>query len=131
MSTYFRSFDSAGRRGRATSHCKETISKKSLFSAPWRSIWWQTSCQKERRCEKIFLGPFRARFCKQDDANVSLEEQPASRSRFRLVIYWDPLLLFGDVFLPQLFRDCAASHAPCSTKSVSVPYITRPEKKRY
>lgn len=125
MSTYFCYFDSAGRRGRDTSHCKETISKKSLFCAPWRSIWWQTSCQKERSCKKIFLGPFRVRFCKQDDANVSLEKQPASRSRFCLVIYGDPLLLFRDVFLPQLFNDGAASRAPCSTKSCPPEHAPR------
>lgn len=115
MSTYFYYFDSAGSTGRGPAHRKERISK-SLFSEPWGSMWWQTSCQKERSCEEIFLGLFRVCFCKQDDVNVSLEKEPARRSQFCLVIYGDPLLLFRQVFLPQLFNDCAASHAPVQYK---------------
>lgn len=109
----------------------QSNNKQSLFSDPWRSIWWRTSCQEDRSCKKIFLGIFRVCLCKQDAVNVSLEKEPASRFQFCLMIYWDPLPLFKEVFLPQLFSDCAASHAPYSTGSVSMPYIIWDTKKCY
>lgn len=93
MSTYFQDFGNAGSRGEETSHCKAMISE-SLFSGPGRSVWWQTWCQEERSCKEIFLGIFRVHFCKQDAVNVSLEKEPARRSQFCLMIYWEPLLLF-------------------------------------
>lgn len=85
--------------------------KQTLFY-PWRFTWWHTSCLEERSWEKTCLGLLRVCSCKQDAVRASREKEPASRSHFCPVIYRCPLLLFKWVFLPQLFDDSAASHAP-------------------
>ena len=115
-----------GVEGGHSSWEKKQPDKESLSSRPWRSIWWQTSRQKERSWKKIFLGIFRVCLCQQDAINVSSEKEPTSRSHFGPEIYWDPLLLFTQVFPASALQHfCCELHPTQHTVCLCALHNTR------